>query len=307
MATIKRLERERGRIAGRPPAACASPLLEEPGPSVLADVSRRTGFSQERLRKDFHILQRLADLFPGPAPPYALNGGAALNMIYLGSGRRVPSDIDLRCDDLRECSKSLADRFRPAPRRPTNVEVYSFIDENGIVIDLAQDRLGRDKRRLQARSVLHGQGFGQCAVDVLSYDFETLFAEKLMALARKRGPKDLYDAHLCLSEACDQRMLVEILGECRRMEGTDPRIITSVSFRPDGDRTGADSLPSGPEFGFPLRVSSFPQLDTASEESGSIVPVSPLFFFEFVFHRFRACGKTISAFLSMFFTSFFVI
>jgi len=233
MFTIKQREGEARKCS--PKAAGASPLLEAPHPSVLAEISQRTGLSQERLRKEFHLFQRLTDLFSSPNPPYALNGGAALNMIYLRGGRRVPSDIDLRCDDLQECRKLLADRFQPTAHRPTNVEVYSFIDENGTVIDLAEDRFDRTKKRLQARSVLHEQGFGQYAVDVLSYDFEILFAEKLIALARKRSPKDLYDAYLCLSEAHDRRKLLRFLQEYQTREGTDPRAITGPSFKADGE------------------------------------------------------------------------
>lgn len=225
------------------PKNTKEPIAESIQKETLAGIARQTGPPVEGLLRDIYVLERLADLFSVRNPPYALNGGAALNMIHFGETKRVPSDIDLRCDDLEECRRAFSGVFEQI-KKPVPVEAYCFVDENGIEIDLSQNRFDRSKKRFQATSILCNYGLTQYTADVLSYDFEILFAEKIIALARKKDFKDLYDAYVCMSHEFDRKKLLYFLAEFRDHDEIDPFVIASSSFLLDGGRGGAHHVTS---------------------------------------------------------------
>ena len=209
-------------------------------------ISSAKPLTEDKRLIEANTLSRLAHLFSSSKAPYALNGGAALHFIYLRELRRTPSDIDLRCDDLESCRRMFADRFEPM-EKPSPVEMYCFRDENGIIIDITQNRFPRIKKMMKAASV-----------DVLSYDFEVLFAEKLIALARKRDYKDLFDAYSCLSVEMDVKRFVRYLREISEHDEIDPSAIANPSYIIDGGRGGdAPVVPGVSETAMLSRVQSF--------------------------------------------------
>jgi predicted nucleotidyltransferase component of viral defense system len=178
-----------------------------------------------RRQQERNIRTRLTDLFSQKNPGYLLNGGAALNMVF--SGRRVPADIDLRCDDIETVRKALADRYEMIRPKPTSVQVYCFVDENGVIIDLSQDVYGRAKSERAAGPISLANGK---PLRVITYDFEQLLAEKLIALARKADAKDLFDLNACLSIPFDRKKMLRIMRAMAVAENADPLKVLRPDF-----------------------------------------------------------------------------
>ena len=207
----------------------------------LIETRSRCGRACNGFLKESWIRNRIADLFSVSNPPYALNGSAALHLIFLG--KRTPSDIDLRCDDIEATRKALGSRFEEIPRK-TTVPVYGFTDENGVCIDLSQNRFARSRRALAVSKESHGVILPPFTV--VSYDFEVLFAEKLIALIRKRDTKDLYDAYCCISHGADFGRVASNLREIGKKDGIEPTAILAPSYGVDA-RAGMGAL--GAEIG----------------------------------------------------------
>ena len=185
-------------------------------------MSSRSALSAGAIQHEAHVLQRLAVLFSEPNPPYVLNGGAAINLIFAGGARRVPTDIDLRCDDLEATRRVFERRYLPV-KKPATVKLHCFVDENGVEMDLTQNRFGGSKRD-------HTASGGGLSTPVKSYDFETLFAEKLLALTRKRDAKDLVDAHACLGIPFDRGCLLRIIHGVGKGDRIDLSALARSSF-----------------------------------------------------------------------------
>ncbi len=210
---------------------CKRPFSGAP----FAETSTKRGLARSRLHRELSILKRLSDLFSKPDPSYALNGSAALHLIFLG--KRTPSDIDLRCDDVQATRKLFSTRFEQVQRATTTVPRYSFKDEKGVLIDLSQNLFTRTRKIFVASSTI-SNSFTNEFPQVLSYDFEVLFAEKLIALTRKRNLKDLFDAYSCFSRNADLARVSMILKEIGNHDGIDPSSLTSFSYVLDGGPGG---------------------------------------------------------------------
>ena|GEM_PF-5673191 len=208
---------------------------KKPFPKIpLSKSSSNCDRARERFQKELSILKRLSDLFSKPKPAYVLNGSAALHFIFLG--KRIPSDIDLRCDDVEATRKALSNRFEEVPRS-TTVPVYGFLDENGVLIDLSQNQFLRTRKTFVANPTSPNL-FKDHSTPVFSYDFEVLFAEKLIALTRKRDLKDLFDAHSCLSRPVDLARVMLNLKEIAGVDGIDLLTLASPSYVLDGGLGG---------------------------------------------------------------------
>lgn len=194
------------------------------------ETRTKCGKPWSKLMLDSRTKERLRDLFSTPNPPYALTGGAALHYIFLGS--RTPNDIDLRCDDLEATRREFASRFEEVPRK-TMVPVYGFRDENGVFIDITQNRFDRVKKPLPVRHSAHC--LSQESFQVLSYDFEVHFADKLFALARKGGLTDLFDAYSCTAMQFDLGRLSAQVRDIGEHDDIKPArlLAPSYSLNPD--------------------------------------------------------------------------
>jgi len=201
----------------------------------FAEASTKCGLARSRLHRELNLLRRLTDLFSKTNPPYALNGSAALHLIFLGE--RTPSDIDLRCDDVEATRKLFSNRFEQVQRATTTVPLYSFKDENGVLIDITQNLFTRTRKHFIA-SPTASNLFTNDSSRVVSYDFEVLFAEKLIALTRKRDFKDLYDADSCLSHDADIARVAITLKEIGKHDGINPSFLISPLYVLDGGLCG---------------------------------------------------------------------
>lgn len=221
------------------PRMAPSPSNNSGFPSdALIETRAGCGIAAGKMLKGVWIRARLRELFSAPNPPYALNGSAALHLIFLG--KRTPSDIDLRCENIEATREALSPRFK-AMQRKSNVPVYGFLDANGVMIDLSQDRFSRPKKTFMITPENSDALF--LPFPVLSYDFESLFAEKLIALTRKRDLKDLFDAYSCLSRDADFARVAMNLKRIGAHDGIDPLSLVSSSYVLDGG-TGGYSLVS---------------------------------------------------------------
>lgn len=219
------------RIHERPaPPAAKTSVTDRPLAETLMEIKKKTGIPTDRLRKELRLVLRLADLFAGAGVPYALNGGAALNMIFLDGARRLPSDIDLRTDDiagsraLLEADLQKLDKPAPLP------SICCFVDRSGIEVDLAPNPYQRERKWFVARSIFCEYGHPELSVGVLSYDFEVLLADKIMALARKRMAKDLYDTFVSIGRDFDRKKLADLLARLEKHDRVDPTVIASPSY-----------------------------------------------------------------------------
>lgn len=200
--TVKTREGSTKRANLNPGLSSFGPLVESPADKI-----------QQK-----NILTRLAALF-SKKRPYILHGGTALNLLFLEARGRIPNDIDLRCHDLEASREDLLSQGYQPIAKPGPIPIHSFVDENGIEIDLSQN----------------GIGYPTCEynigeVSVTSYGFHTLFAEKLLALARKRTLKDLYDAFGCIQVPCNAAEIRRRAISIGKNGGVDPTVLADRSF-----------------------------------------------------------------------------
>lgn len=182
---------------------------------------------QQKIRNQHErdLCSRTSKLFSQGNEKYALNGGSALNMVHTRG--RIPADIDLRCDDIERVRRAFADRFESIPPKHTSVQVYCFVDDNGIVIDLSQNIFERKKMELPARPI----GFAnEKPVRVITYGFEELLAEKLIALSRKADAKDSYDICASLALPVDRGKVLRMIEGMAVAENADPLRILRPDF-----------------------------------------------------------------------------
>lgn len=205
---------------------------------IFSELSISTGISEEKLQVEANLIERMRELFSRHEPGYALYGGTALNMVYFGKKQRISYDLDVRADNFEECEKNFSGLFRHEIKTP---KMHRFVDENGIRIDLASGHSGWAPKRRRANAILHYFGFPVYSADILTYDFECLFAEKIMAFTARGLPKDLYDVWLAKSQEFDEKLLLKRISELWDRTETDPRVIITDYHHADTDMGKIDS------------------------------------------------------------------
>ncbi|MFP3950482.1 MAG: nucleotidyl transferase AbiEii/AbiGii toxin family protein [Candidatus Micrarchaeia archaeon] len=203
------------------------------------DITAATGITQEKLNVEVNVVSRLRQLFHEPVPGYAMYGGTALNMVYFGKRQRISYDIDLKCENLKKTEKEFGKVFGHEIK--TN-KMHRFVDENKIKIDLSGKNVDAEPKKMRAESIPFHFGYGMYYADVLTYAYEILFAEKLLAFANRGVPKDLYDVWVGKDMPFERELLLETLVGMANKAKTDPRIIITRHHHVDTDMGKIDSL-----------------------------------------------------------------
>ncbi len=203
------------------------------------DITAATGITQDKLNVEANVIERLRELFNEPKLDYALYGGTALNMVYFGKRQRISYDIDLKCANLEKCETEFDKIFKHDIKTP---KMHRFADKNKINIDLSKKNVDAEPKRMRAESIPYHFGYTAYYADVLTYEYEVLFAEKILAFTNRGVPKDLYDVWVGKDLPFERKRLMQLLINMAHKARTDPRVIIARHHGADTDMGKIDSL-----------------------------------------------------------------
>ncbi len=166
-------------------------------PYDLADVSLKTGITQEKLQKEVAgmvALQELAALFASERQKVALYGGTALNKIYFGKDQRISYDLDIESFAFE---RSISLMQRVCDSKVSHIKAARFVYK-GVVVDLTKARRIEEPSLRRVESLLGFFNYPMGSLLVPSYSLELLLARKTTALLSRLVPKDVYDTWMGL-------------------------------------------------------------------------------------------------------------
>ncbi len=166
-------------------------------PYDLAEVSLKTGITQEKLQKEVSnmvALQELTALFASEGQKVALYGGTALNKIYFGNDQRISYDLDIESFAF---DKSVSLLKRVSDGEVSHIKAARFVYK-GVQIDLTKARKMEEPSLRKVESILGFFNYPMGSLLVPSYSLEFLLARKTTALLSRMVAKDVYDAWMGL-------------------------------------------------------------------------------------------------------------
>lgn len=166
-------------------------------PYDLAEVSLKTGISQEKLQKEVSnmvALQELGALFASEGQKVALIGGTALNKIYYGKDQRISYDLDIESFTFE---KSFA-LLKKVSETKVAHSISSRFVYKGVIIDLMRARKMEEPRLRKVESLLSFFNYPMGSLLVQSYSLDFLLARKTAALLARMVAKDVYDTWMGL-------------------------------------------------------------------------------------------------------------
>ena len=203
----------------------------------LRSIAKDTGISEERIRIEIAVMEELRDVMHA-LPNAVLFGGTAINKIYFGDKQRLSFDIDIRCMRKQSCLSYLQSKYITTI---STAKFWSFNSPRDIRVDFAMDYPKVKIVEREARSLLYYYGHEYFRVNVRTYEFEFLLAEKILTLAARGTAKDLYDAWKGIKEPHDEKKVLNYLLKYGRINKTDPRVIITRHHHADTDMSKIDT------------------------------------------------------------------
>ncbi|MBN2121546.1 nucleotidyl transferase AbiEii/AbiGii toxin family protein [Candidatus Micrarchaeota archaeon] len=206
---------------------------------ICASLSLKTGISREKLIEEAALLHNLAEISSLLENKFVLFGGTALNAFHFGKSQRLSFDIDIKAGNFGETLKLLKKKY---PLKLKARKFYVLEGEHGVKIDLSTEYLKEKPGLIGPNSIFHLQGHPIYNFRVPVYSFETLFAEKTLALASRGTARDLYDVWVAMSMEYDEEAYLKKLIKRADKTRTDPRIIITSHHHVDTDMGKIDSM-----------------------------------------------------------------
>lgn len=173
-------------------------------PYDLAEVSLKTGITQEKLQREVAnmvALQELMALFTSEGQKVALYGGTALNKIYFGKDQRLSYDLDIESFAF---AKSMALLERVSDTKVSHIKAARYVYK-GVIIDLTKARKAEEPGLRKVESLLGFFNYPMGSLLVPSYSLEFLLARKTAALLSRMVAKDIYDTWMGFKMLKDEK------------------------------------------------------------------------------------------------------
>lgn len=206
--------------------------------NVLRDMAARTGISYEKLDKTYSVLITLKELDGLIGTKAVLFGGTALNLFHFGSRQRLSYDIDIKAKDVDSVHSILRKNYKEL----TSSDIFYRFSADGAQIDLARSYTPAKAEYKKVKSIFDILGYPMIDVGFHIYPFEVLFAEKLIAFAKRGTAKDLYDSWACIGMEYDKKKFYGWLVRLANSSKVDPRIIATRHHYADTDMGKVDSM-----------------------------------------------------------------
>jgi len=205
--------------------------------NMLKEVNTKTGIPTEKLKKEIKVMNCLGDVFGFAEKKIVLFGGTALNKIFFHEKQRLSYDVDLKCGNFSECLAIFGEKYE----RVIDSKIFTaFSNKDGVRIDLSKEDFRFKKIKMNAKSFFYYQGFETIAVNVITYEFEVLFAEKILAMSRRGTARDLYDTWIGRWSRLDEKKLLKYLIKLGNKKKVDSRFIITKFHQQDFDMSKLD-------------------------------------------------------------------
>ena len=211
------------------------PGMEE----ACAALEVKTNISKEKLMEEAALLHNLSEMSFLLEDKFVLFGGTALNMFYFGKSQRLSFDIDIKTPKFKETLELLKKKY--ALELQTK-KFYVLRGEHGVKIDLSTDYINEKPARMEPNSIFDVYGYAAYKFRTPVYSFETLFAEKTLALASRGTARDLYDVWVAMSMEYNKEIYLKKLIARGNKANNDPRVMITPHHHVETDMKKVDSL-----------------------------------------------------------------
>lgn len=206
---------------------------------IISAMSLKTGINPERIGKSYDLLVAMNSLYNSFGDKIILFGGTALNLFYFGKKQRLSYDIDIKSRNTAFVYSKLKKEHEELPKSDI---FYRFRTKEGIMIDLSRNYYKIKPEKLKANSIFDVTDNKLFDTWFYVYPFEVLFADKILALARRGTARDLYDVKTCMSFDYNKEYFFKTLLHLSDKNKIDPRLIITKHHHSDTDMSMIDSM-----------------------------------------------------------------